>query len=191
MQLVYKALDTADGTPAKDMSEATAPSKAASKGKRVNVMALTEQHSGMRLCTECDKLLPLDNFRPNVRTHLCIKHLRAQKMKTLLGTLNKRGFNSLRCRARQDMLMFGHRNVAIPRKLVTSLLTEDQMENFSTHCLIPRNPDQILSKDNIVVVTSFQRSYIVNHWRVTRDSAQYMRDLDFILGAPDHVTKNE
>jgi hypothetical protein len=191
MQLVYKAPEAADGTHAQNMSKATAPSKTASKGKRVNVMALTEQHSGMRLCTECDKLLPLDNLRPHVRTHLCIAHLRAQKMKTLLGTHNKCAFNSHRCRARQDILMFGHKNIAIPRKLVTALLIEAQMEDFSRHCIVPKNPDQILSKDNIVVVTSFQRSYIVNHWRVTRDSAQYMRDLAFILEAPDHVTQKE
>lgn len=150
-----------------------------------NVMAITEQHLGLRLCKQCNKLLPLDRFRPDKRKYTCIEHLRAYKRKMVLGTHNKRAFNSLRCRARQDMLMFGHKRMAISRKLVTTILTDAQMADFSHYCLIPKNPDEILTADNVIVVNTFQRSYVVGRWRVARDTHQYTRDLAFILEAPE------
>ena len=183
MWLVYK---TQAQQLEKEVMQCTQEAIASPKS-HTSVPPLTDQNAGLRLCTKCKEMLPLDRFHPNVRRPMCIVHQRAYKLKMVLGTHNKRAFNSLRCRARQDMLMFGHRNVAIPRKLVTSLLTEDQMENFSIHCLIPKNPEQILSKDNIVVVTKFQRAYIIGHWRATRDTQQYIRDLEFILEAPQYA----
>ena len=148
-------------------------------------MALTEQHSGLRLCRACNKLLPLNCFRMDKRKYTCIEHLKARKRKMILGTTEKRCFNSLRCRARHDMLAFGHTKMQISRKLINAILTDDQIEDFTHHCVIPTNPDKILSADNIVVVNTWQRSYVIRRWRASKSTEQYIRDLTFILNAPD------
>lgn len=160
------------------------------KKTTINVMALTEQHSGMRLCKACNKLLPLSEFHPTKRKFTCLTHLRAAKRKEILGTHEKRAFNSLRCRARQDMLMFGRKRMSVSRKQVEALLTDEQLSHFDQYSLIPRDPEDILSVDNIVVVSKFQRHYVIGRWRATRDPAQYKRDLDFILDAPNHVASH-
>lgn len=149
-----------------------------------SILELTEQQSGLRLCKACNKLLPLNLFRSDKRKYTCIPHLRAAKRREVLGTHEKRAFNSLRCRARQDMLMFGHDKMVISRRLVTSLLSDEQMANFPKYCLIPRDPAEILSPDNILIVSTIQRAFVVGRWRDTHDNEQYKRDLDFILEAP-------
>ena len=108
------------------------------------------------------------------------------KRKMVLGTHEKRAFNSLRCRARQDMLMFGHSRMIISRQQVVHLLTDAQIAKFSQFCLIPRDPKEILSVDNVTVVTTFQRKYVISRWRITRDNELYKRDLAFIVTAPNH-----
>jgi hypothetical protein len=150
---------------------------------RVNAAVRTENETGMRLCTRCDKLLPLDQFRARKRQYVCIPHLRLIQIHETLGTPEKRAFNSLRCRARSDMLLFHQDRMFMPRTLVTELLTAEQMANFSTYSIIPKRPDQPLSKDNSIVVTSSQRIFIVAKWRSTRDPDQYERELNHILGA--------
>lgn len=150
----------------------------------MSVVQLTEQQSGMRLCKTCNKLLPLDSFKSAKRTYMCIMHTRALRRKFILGTQEKRAFNSLRCRARQDMLTFGHKSIAIPRKQVTAMLTEEQLRSYPDYCIIPRRPDVPLTPENAIVVTSCQRRYVVAKWKTTRNADQYEADLAFILGAP-------
>lgn len=149
-----------------------------------NIMAMTEQHSGLRLCKKCDKLLPLDQFNPKKRKFTCKMHMRAIHHRTVLGTHEKRAFNSLRCRARQDQLLLKQPRIHISRKQVKALLTDQQMEDFSHFCLIPKDPTKILSAENVLVVSSLQRKYIMGRWRLKQDVEQYRVDLEFILEAP-------
>ena len=155
-----------------------------------SVIVKTEQLSGLRLCRQCNMLLPLDQFRPKRgNKYLCISHLRATRRRHILGTHEKRAFNSLRCKARQDMLMFGHDHMVISRKQFNAMLTEEQMQNFSTHCMIPRRPDRPLTSENAIIVTTFQRKYVVGRWKITRDPDQYERDLAYILAAPPYTAE--
>ncbi len=138
----------------------------------------------MRFCIKCDKMLPLDQFKTRKRKYLCITHVRELKKHYALGTHEKRAFNSLRCRARTDMLLFGMTHMVMSQKQVASMLTEEQMTNFSKYCLMPRRPDQPLTLENSIVATSVQRKFVVGNWRSARDPDQYERDLQYILGAP-------
>ena len=149
-----------------------------------DVLVKTEQLSGLRLCKGCNMLLPLDQFRPKRGKYMCLAHLRAARRRHILGTNEKRAFNSLRCKARQDMIMFGHDRMAISRQQFNSMLSEEQMRHFSLYCMIPLRPDKPLTHDNVVIVTSFQRKYIVAKWRIAHDPDQYERDLEYILAAP-------
>lgn len=151
-----------------------------------NIMALTEQHSGLRLCKKCNKLLPLDHFNPDKRRFMCKMHLRALRLRMVLGTQEKRAFNSLRCRARQDQILLGHSKIKISRMQVRDLMTKEQIADFQKFCIIPRRPEEILSEDNVIVVTYFQRQYIMGKWKLDKDIEQYKRDLDYILAAPDY-----
>ena len=137
----------------------------------------------MRLCIQCDKLLPLDQFKPNKRSCMCIFHFRKLKLRDTLGTHDKRAFNSLRCRAHADMLLFKQDHMVLPKTLVMTMLTDDQKANFPVYCIIPRRPNEPLTKDNSILVTSIQRKFVVGRWKLARDQGQYGRDLTYILGA--------
>ena len=153
------------------------------------ILAHTEKLSGKRLCLRCDQLLPLDKFSQKKREFTCIIHQRARKLKIATATQEKRAFNSLRSRARFDMVMFGHKKMVLPRKELMKMLTERQIENFSEYCVIPRRPSEILTIENAVVVGTHQRRYVVGRWRRTRDFGQYERDLELLLSA-DNTGKN-
>jgi len=150
-----------------------------------NIILLTEQQSGMRLCMECKKLLPLDKFRQDKRKYTCIEHLRAEKRRQILGTLEKRAFNSIRCRARLDMLLFGHTKMALSRKQVSAMLTHEQMQNYSQFAVIPRRSDEMLTIENAVLVHDWQRRYVLDRYKKARDAPQYESDLAFISSLPN------
>ena len=153
------------------------------KKRRVNAAIRTEQETGMRMCVKCDKLLPLDQFDQKIRHYMCISHLKELHNHNTLGTHEKRAFNSIRCRAHADMLMFKQGKMYLPKSLVLTMLTKEQIANFSGYCIIPRRPDQPISKDNSIVVTSAQRRYIVSQWKASQDADQYERNLNHILSA--------
>jgi hypothetical protein len=157
------------------------------KPQAANVAELTEKETGLRFCIACNKLVPLDQFRTDKRKYTCIPHYRAAGRKAVLGSHEKRAFNSLRCRARQDMLLLGHKRLIINHIQVTAMLTSDQMANFSNYCLIPKRPDHPLSVDNSIIVASEQRKYVIGNWKRSRDTEKYVQDLHFILGSPKHV----
>jgi hypothetical protein len=151
------------------------------KKRRINAVIRTEQQTGVRLCLKCDKMLPLDQFRTSSRYHLCIIHSREVNLYHVMGTHEKIAYNSLRCRARVDMVMFNQEKMYLPRKLVVAMLTKEQIENYKAYCIIPKRPDQPISKDNSVAVTSTQRRHVVDKWKVSRDADQYERDLIDVL----------
>ena len=160
-------------------SEATAVKK--TKKQRTNAGIRMDQEMGKRWCMKCDKLIPLDLFRPNKRQYMCILHLREIQNYDTSSNNEKRAFNSIRCRAYADMVLFKQARMFLPRTLFTTMLTDEQMTNYSAYCIIPKRPDQPLSKDNSIVVTSIQRIYVVAKWKTTRDPDQYEHDLNHIL----------
>lgn len=146
-------------------------------------------HPGMRWCVPCKMLHPNEMFRPdNKRRFTCIQRLRAEKRQGTLGTHQKRAFNCLRCRARKDQAKFGQEKLAINRKIVTALLSEDQMANYSKYCIVPLHPHKTLSAENAIVVTTHQRCYILSRWNASRDVTEYGQALQFITGRKDQVT---
>ena len=157
------------------------------KKRRVNAAIRTEQETGMRMCVKCDKLLPLDRFRGKRRRHLCIFHFNEIHRNEIMGTLEKRAFNSIYCKAHSDMIIFKQDKMFLPRTLVVNLLTKEQIANFSKYCIIPKRPDQPISEDNSIAVTSTQRRQIVAKWKTLRDPGQYERDLDLVLASEAKV----
>ncbi len=150
--------------------------------KRISAAIRTELETGMRMCIKCEKLLPLDQFRTSRRNYLCISHSREACLHYAMGTHEKRAYNSIRCRAHTDMIMFNQEKMFLPRTLVVAMLTKEQMDNYKGHCIIPKRPDKPISKDNAVAVTSVQRRSVVNAWKTSRDADQYESDLNQILG---------
>ncbi len=155
----------------------------------VNVAMRTEQETGLRFCIVCNKLVPLDQFRTDKRKYTCIPHLREARRDAILGSHEKRAFNSLRCRARQDMILFGHDHMIMGYKKVMAMITKEQLADFSNHCLIPKRPDLQLTQDNSTIVTSVQRMYVVGSWKRSRDPDQCARDLQYMIlgGSPNHT----
>jgi hypothetical protein len=82
------------------------------------------------------------------------------------------------------MILFGQKQMTLSKKQVIAMLTPEQMANYSKHCIIPKRPDQPLTQENSITVTSPQRIYVVGKWRILRDPDQYERDLQYILAAP-------
>lgn len=144
--------------------------------------------TNLRWCRACKTLHPPELFKPNNKHKFsCIPHLKAKQQQYSFGTHEKRAFNCLRCRARMDRITFGQQEMTLSHKLVDSIMSKDQMANYSQYSLIPFHPDKPLSADNIVVVTTHQRSYILGKWKATRDVSEYRRALKFITGDQDLV----
>ncbi len=70
-------------------------------------MLLEEEECGKRLCITCGEKVPLSEFSLKKRRYMCVRHYRETRTKAVLGTAEKRAFNSLRSRARQDRIIFG------------------------------------------------------------------------------------
>lgn len=142
----------------------------------------TEREIGMRFCTTCAKMLPLENFFPGKRHFKCITHLRESKLRSLTGTPERRAENSFRSRARQDMVMFGHAAIKVGAEHIRELLTPERITNYSKYCIIPKTPDRPLSAENIMVATTAQRRYVISAWKAaSRDAEAYRSSLDHIL----------
>ena len=166
-----------------DNLSTSAPESNIPKKPRISAAIRTELETGMRMCVKCEKLLPLDQFRTSRRYYLCILHCREMGLHYLMGTHEKRAYNSIRLRARVDMVIFEQEKMFLPRTLVVSMLTKEQMENYKAYCIIPKRPDNPISKDNSVAVTSTQRRHIMNKWKILRDPEQYECDLSDILAS--------
>jgi hypothetical protein len=172
-----------EGTQVSDQNTKQNPTQKTKRKRALNANIKAELMTGMRMCSKCDKLLPLDQFDTRRRYYLCLPHLKQFQHENVLGTPEKRAYNSIRCRARADMILFKQKRIHLPMALVLSLLTKEQLQNSSTVCVIPKRPDAPLSKDNCVVVTSSQRRYIVARWKENRDADHYEAILKHTLSA--------
>jgi len=147
---------------------------------------MSEAKTGVRMCTSCDALLPLSEFGQGKRLYMCTRHFKVVRHRYMLGSLPKVAFNSLRCRAYQDTKrLFNQPHMSITKKYILSLLSEEQLQNFTKYCLIPLYPEDILSPCNSILVTTKQRHYVAAGWKETHDTARYKKDLSHILSAAD------
>jgi hypothetical protein len=122
----------------------------------------------IELFTEC-VLVPLDAHKAGL-------------VQNMLGSVPKKAYNSIRCRAYQDIdRLFDQKSMHLSSKQILIMLTEDRLESYVKYCLIPKDPTQPLDIDNSVIVTNIQRSYVVAGWKAMHDSAKYSSDLEFIL----------
>jgi hypothetical protein len=144
--------------------------------------ARSEQESGKRFCITCDKMLPLSEFAIGTRRYKCVTHFREMRRAIVLGTPERRAISSIRSRLRQDMILFGHTSIELSVHSIKAMLLPHQ--DCSKHCIIPRNPDLKLTKDNAITVTTAQRRYIVSSWKTTRLASTYCSSLEHILNAP-------
>ena len=141
-----------------------------------------EQETGMRMCTMCDKRIPLSEFDMSKRMYKCKRHFRELQRHYNLGTVPKLAYNSIRCRAYKDMKkLFSQTSMHLSRKQIIDMLTEEQMGSIAKFCMIPRDPETPLDISNSIIVTTIQRAYVVAGWKATRDPAKYASDLEFVL----------
>ncbi len=140
-----------------------------------------EKGEALRFCKECNKMMPIDQFAPSRRSYQCIAHFREMRRRVVLGTPLKRMFNSIRCRCYQDMRLFNQKSMTITVDRIRELLTPQQMEDYSSYCIIPKDPTIPMSLDNSIAVTSYQRRYIVGAWK--KDPASYGSALSLMLAA--------
>jgi hypothetical protein len=166
------------------MQATTQTQKQKSHPRRLTKNAiLAQKESGMRWCLPCNKLLPPEMFRKDGRrAHTCLNHLRDCHRRNLLGTHEKRAFNAVRSRVRQDALLFGEQRVHISKKSVMTILSENQKENYTKYCLLPLRPDRPFNAQNAVVVTTAQRIYMVTKWKQSHNVDEYMNDIKLLIG---------
>jgi hypothetical protein len=137
----------------------------------------------LQYCQACNELLPIDQFKTSSkRRFTCIPHLRAEDRRRVCGTPERRAYNSLRCRARDDMLTFGHTRMNISRTKVLTMISDEQVAQFSQYCLIPLRPDKPLAEDNAVIVSTDKRRFVINTWRKQKDADAYERNLKNVIG---------
>ena len=143
--------------------------------------------SATRMCIHCKRHLPLASFKEGTRARVCLVHARSLRVKYVLGTVRKRAFNCLRLRARHDRFAFGQPRISLSMDEVLAHLSDDQVRDYSRWSLVPRHPERVLSSDNAVLVTNYQRRYLMCQWRTGKSLEAYKAHLAFLMGKPDHV----
>ena len=74
--------------------------------------------------------------------------------------------------------------MTIRKSDVIKILTPDQVANYSDWALVPRDPTMQTSKDNVELVTVYQRRCLVKSWKKHHDAAQYMDLLRRLMEQP-------
>ena len=131
----------------------------------------------LRLCKRCNAMVSNDLFKPGSKRKLCYAHLKEEHRHHVLGTLDRRAFNSIRSRSFKDLTLFKQTFLKISRKELLTLLTPKQLANYRNWCIVPKDPNQPISIHNVAVISSRQRRYLICNWKFKRDPDQYTRDL--------------
>ncbi len=153
------------------------------------ILKLYEATTGTRYCTICQNMMPLGDFprakKCNPRHFRCKIHLaprgRPVKYKDPEARLRQNAALSMKARARDDRIIFGHSIVDLTMEETQELLTEEHVNNFADYAIIPLRPTEILSKQNVAVVSFDHRKYLTAMWRVNRDPVAYQRDMATLL----------
>jgi hypothetical protein len=139
-----------------------------------------------RMCIHCRRHVPLSSFKGGSRTRVCLVHARSLRVAYVLGTVRKRAFNCLRLRARHDRFAFGQSCITLSMEELLAFLSDDQIGDYSRWSLVPRHPDRVLSADNAVLVTNYQRRYLMCQWRSGKSIEAYKDHLAFLTAKPEH-----
>ena len=148
------------------------------------IMRKLEAIAGTRFCKRCDKMLPLDQFDLKKTRFLCEVHQREAQRYYEFGTVEKRALSTLCAKSQGDRRIFGHEKVVIRKKDVIKMLNPDQMIHYSDYAIVPRDPTMQTSKENVQLVTIYQRRCLVKNWRKTRDAEQYKDLLRRLMEQP-------
>jgi len=70
----------------------------------------------------------------------------------------------------------------ISRTKVLTMISDEQVAQFSQYCLIPLRPDKPLAEDNAVIVSTDKRRFVINTWRKQKDADAYERNLKNVIG---------
>ena len=130
--------------------------------------------------------MPIESFKEGSRTRVCLMHARKMRLRYSLGTLEKRAFNSLRLRARHDRFAFRQESIRLSSPEALAHLSPEQLRDYPRWSLVPRHPERVLDADNSVLVTNYQRRYLMCQWRTDRCPRTYKNHLAFLVGKPDH-----
>jgi hypothetical protein len=139
-----------------------------------------------RICLHCRHPQPIEKFKVGSKTRVCIKHAREMRLRYSLGTLEKRAFNSLRLRARHDRFAFRHGAIQLSSSEALAHLTPEQLCDYPRWSLVPRCPERVLDARNAVLVTNYQRRYLMCQWRTDRCPVTYKNHLAFLLAKAAH-----
>ena len=138
-----------------------------------------------RVCIHCRRPLPLTSFKEGSRTRVCLVHAKSLRLGYVLGTVRKRAFNSLRLRARHDRFAFRQERISLSIEEALAHLTEEQIQDYSRWSLVPRCPEKVLSGTNAVLVTNYQRRYLMCQWKMGRSLEAYKAHLAFLMSNPE------
>jgi hypothetical protein len=142
---------------------------------------------GTRVCIHCRRPLSMENFKPGGGTRVCLVHAKALRLGYVLGTMRKRAFNCIRLRARHDRFAFGQERIRLPIEEALAYLTESQVQDYGRWSLVPLHPEKMLEGGNAMLVTNYQRRYLMCQWNMGKSLEAYKAHLTFLMGNPDHV----
>jgi len=131
----------------------------------------------VRYCRKCEKSMSLDQFDPGEVRFFCSKHLREILRWYRQGDQGRRAVNNLRVKCWTDKATFGQPTVGLSCQDIRNMMTPDQIKTFSRYAIVPKDPTQILSASNALLITANCRKYLVASWKITQDTEQYQEIL--------------
>lgn len=147
------------------------------KQKNSNILKKSEQATNTRYCKMCDCFLPLDMFNLERKRFLCISHLKRANMEQLYGTLEKKAMNGFRSKSYHDLFIFGQEKLDISKQDIMDIWTDEQIKNHQQWRLVPKRPNEMMTRENAVFVKKEQRRYLVSNWKFKKNVNDYIKEL--------------
>ena len=154
-----------------------------------NILKLYEARFSARYCSGCKTMVSLERFpRPEKyapRHFICRLHRaipgRPVKYKDLDSQLRRKAAISIRTRARDDRAVFGQALMDLSLEEMQDMLTQDHVDKYTDFAIVPARPTEMLSKQNVVIVSFSQRRYLTAMWKALKDPEAYERDMATLL----------
>ena len=151
------------------------------KPKTTKILKKSEQTAGTRYCKMCDDYLPLDMFNLERKRFLCITHLKRANIDQLYGTIEQKAMNGFRSRSYHDLFIFGQEKLNISKQDIMELWTDEQIKNYKQWRLVPKKPDEMLTRNNAVFVKKEQRRYLISNWKFKKNVNDYIEELEKLV----------
>jgi hypothetical protein len=130
------------------------------------ILKKTEEAAGLRFCNgECKTLIPLSKFKNKQKSRNLCHECYKRSCKAYFNTRFRLAYNSLICRARSDTPLFNQKKINITIAELLVMATPAQIEDFSAWAIVPKKPSETVSKENSVLILSYQRMYLINRWK--------------------------